>query len=84
MPHPIVTTWAHVEAGHTVLGRDGRPRLVLRVQHWYDAYRAWVEVTSAEGTFNIDPDQTAMIVCMTEREAVVEVLARFPGSEVIA
>ena len=83
MPNYVVTTWSAVEAGMTVIDRAGRPRLILHAQNYYDAYRAWVEVTDADGTYQIDPDRTAMVMEVEHTEAVVNLLVAFPGSEII-
>lgn len=77
------TTWAHVEPGMTVIARDGRPRLIRAAQNYYDAYRAWVSITDADGTYELDPDGPALVLEVSDMEAVVNLLVTFPGSEII-
>jgi hypothetical protein len=83
MPEIIPTTWAAIEPGMTVIGRDGRPRLIFDVQRWYDAHEAWVIVTDADGEHRLADDHPALVLSATMQEAVVELLVTFPGSEII-
>ena len=83
MPEIIPTTWAAVEPGMTVIGRDGRPRPILDVQHWYDADSDWVIATDVDGEHGLSGDHPALVLGATMQEAVIELLVTFPGSEII-
>lgn len=86
MPEIIPTTWAAVEPGMTVIGRDGRPRLILDVAIEHDPTSAYdtLLVTDADGTHRLSPTHPALVLSATMQEAVIELLVTFLGSEIIA
>ena len=68
----------------TVIGRDGRPRLILAVSAQWSGEQAWLDITDADGTHQLAYDHPALVLSATMQEAVIELLVTFPGSEIIA
>src|SRR5512139_92246 len=81
MPGYVPTVWANVEPGHTVLARDGRPRLIFDVR---PAEPGTLMVTTNEGRWPVELSRPAIIVESSMQEAVVSILVTFPGSEILS
>lgn len=88
MPNYYPTTFAHIQAGHTILGRDGRARLIraIEIEHPFDPNAAFdtLIVTVEEGTYAVEPARSTIVIAATLQEAVVSLMLAFPRSEIIA
>lgn len=83
----IPAYWSQVEAGQTVIARDGQPRLITRrIIHDADP-RAIVqlEVFTSRGERQlIDPRQPVLIMAASHTEAIMNILTAFSGSSIVS
>lgn len=70
------TLWALVEAGMTVLGRDGQPRVVESVHLRRDG-------VLVDGRWLLDPRRSCVVLDPDMQTATLTILKTFPGTEFV-
>lgn len=77
MPDARLTIWAHVDAGMTVLGRDGSPRVVGSVALRHDG-------VLVDGAWLVEHRRPCVVLDPTMQEATLAILKAFDGVEFIS